>query len=441
MGRLFGTDGVRGVANTDLTPELAFKLGRSAAMNLDSQKGISFLIGKDTRVSGDMLESALIAGITSAGCNALKAGVIPTPAVAYLVKSYRADAGVVISASHNPIEDNGIKFFNSSGFKLSDEVEDEIERNLEEEGYRPVGGAIGKVKTLDDAEERYISHAIESVPLNLTGMRIALDCANGAASRTTSLALKRLGAEVTSICVEPDGVNINDGCGSTKIENLKKLVEQGNFDLGLSHDGDADRVIAVDENGSVVDGDFIMAICAKNMLNKGELKRRSVVGTVMSNLGFHIAMKSLGIEVYTASVGDRYVIQEMINNRLNLGGEQSGHIIFLDYNTTGDGLITALMLLRVMRETGEKLSTLCGIMKKMPQRLINVQVKTKNFEKSRAIMDMIVKKEKELGDAGRVLVRASGTEPLIRVMVEAETDEMCRKYAESIASVIEKELG
>lgn len=446
MGRLFGTDGVRGIANEELTPELAFKIGQAtAALLLPSRGKGKIVIGRDTRLSGDLLEAALVAGICSSGEDVLKAGVIPTPAVAYLTRELEADAGVVISASHNPSEYNGIKFFASNGFKLPDALEDEIEKLVKKEswkGKRPTGAKIGKVFVIDDAVERYVNYAVNTIEGDLDGFTIALDCANGAAYLTSPAILRKLGVKVLTFATNPDGLNINHECGSTYPQFVQEIVKSHEVDLGFAHDGDADRIIAVDENGEEVDGDFIMAICALHLKGKKVLPKNSVVTTVMTNLGFYLAMKEHEINVVETKVGDRYVLEEMLAKGISLGGEQSGHIIFLDHSTTGDGIVTILQIMATLRDTGKKLSDLKKVMKRLPQVLINVKVKDKTALKTaRKVWETVDSAEKLLKDKGRILVRPSGTEPLVRVMVEAETEERANSIAREIADVVEKELG
>lgn len=444
MSRLFGTDGVRGIANSELTPELAFRLGEAAGTLLhDSGRG-RIVVGRDTRTSGDMLEAALVAGICSAGSDALLAGIIPTPAVAFLARELRADGGVVISASHNSAEYNGIKFFSRDGFKLPEELEDAIEehatRTVRE--ARPTGAGVGVVRRIDDAVERYITHAVATVPERLDGMRIALDCGHGAAALTSRIAFERLGAEVSAINCDWDGTDINAGCGSTNLGPVKTLVRESGADLGVAHDGDADRVLAVDETGGEVDGDHIIAICAAQMKRESRLPYETVVGTVMTNLGFEVAMRGLGIHMVKTRVGDRYVLDQMRAMGAMLGGEQSGHVIFLDHTTTGDGLLTALQLARVMRVSGKPLSELAGVMKSYPQVLVNVRVNDKErVGTSAALSEAIAAEEALLGLSGRVLVRPSGTEPLVRVMVEAADLATAHEAVDRLAAVVERELG
>ncbi len=444
MSRLFGTDGVRGVANVELTPELAFRLGEAAGHFL-GEKGVGrILVGKDTRKSGDMIEAALVAGICSGGADALVCGVIPTPGIAYLTRALEADGGVVISASHNPPEYNGIKFFSREGFKLPDELEDEIEEftHRKRDWERPVGAAVGRVRRVDDAVGRYIAHALESIECDLEGLTIAVDCGHGAASVATPVALRELGAKVIVINDDWNGNDINVGCGSTNLAPLADLVASHEVDFGIAHDGDADRVLAVDETGREVDGDAIMAICAEHMFAQGELRNDTVVGTVMSNMGFEVAMRQHGIHVVKTKVGDRYVLEQMLTMDAVLGGEQSGHIIFLEHNTTGDGLVTALKLAAVMKQRDLPLSELRQVMHRYPQVLVNVHVSDKALlVTSAAISEAIESAEAELGDTGRVLVRASGTEPLVRVMVEAADEAKAQAVVDRLVEVVRSELG
>lgn len=437
LTRLFGTDGVRGIANADLTPELAFKLGFAGAQVLGEGR---FVVGRDPRASGEMLEAALVAGLTAAGADALRVGVMPTPAIAYLTKDYGATGGIVISASHNPAEYNGIKFFSGDGFKLPDQKEDEIEAalSLVDTAARPTGAEIGRAEYEADAEERYIEHALTLLGGSLEGIKIAIDCANGAASSVAPAILERAGASVTTVACSPDGRNINLNCGSTHTTLLREFVAADGFDIGIAHDGDADRVIAIDENGEEVDGDFIMAVCAASMKEAGRLSNDEVVVTVMTNMGFDIAMREKGIGVVKTAVGDRYVMAEMLKRGDSFGGEQSGHIIFLEHATTGDGIITALKLLDVMRATGKPLSELKRIMRRLPQVLVNVKIdgNAKALVESAPVQRSIVEAEERLNGMGRVLVRPSGTEPLVRVMIEAQTDDEATSLAESIAEVI-----
>ncbi len=441
--RLFGTDGVRGIANKELTPELAFKLGEAAGHFLGDKGAGRIVVGRDTRRSGAMLESALVAGITSGGGDALVCGIVPTPAVALLVRELEADGGVVISASHNPPEYNGIKLFSREGFKLPDELEDEIETFVfgEREWERPTGAAVGCIEAVDDALDRYIAHAVSTVKGRLDGLRIAVDCGHGASAVSTPEAFRRLGAEVTALNCEFDGLDINVDCGSTNLAPLSAAVRSGDFDLGVAHDGDADRVLAVDELGRDVDGDQIMAICATRMSDLGTLAGNAVVSTVMANLGFEVAMRERGISVVKTKVGDRYVLEQMQAMDANLGGEQSGHVIFLDHNTTGDGLVTALQLAAAVMGSNQSLSALCTVMQRYPQVLVNIHVADKaRLATSAAIASAIRAAEDELGDEGRVLVRASGTEPLVRVMAEASTCEAAQEVVDRLVEVVQSEL-
>ncbi|HZD59029.1 MAG TPA: phosphoglucosamine mutase [Anaerolineae bacterium] len=442
MTRLFGTDGVRGIANADLTAELAFKLGQAGASVLSRGRGGAFVIGKDTRISGDMLEAALAAGICSVGSQALKVSVLPTPAIAYLTKALKADGGVVISASHNPAEYNGIKFFGPDGFKLADSVEDEIEAAMEAHKDLPTGSSIGTVRSSKGATDLYIDHVVNTIEGNLEGLRVAIDCGHGAAYQVSPVVFRQLGAEVMAVNTSPNGTNINLGCGSTHIDYIQEIVISHDVDIGFAHDGDADRVIAVDETGEVVDGDFMLAICALHLKNRGRLPKNSLITTVMANLGFDLAMREYGIDIVKTKVGDRYVLEEMLKRDVTIGGEQSGHIIFLEHNTTGDGIITALQLASVMMQTGSRLSELKKIMDKLPQILVNVNVKGINgWQEIPSIKESIARAEKEIGSRGRILVRPSGTEPLIRVMVESDSGDSASFIAHSIADVIRRELG
>ncbi len=442
MGVMFGTDGVRGVANQDLTPKLAFKLGQAGAHVLAQGANSHMIIGKDTRISGDMLESALVAGICSAGVNVLKVGVMPTPAIAFLTRKLKAAAGVVISASHNPVEDNGIKFFGPSGYKLSDNIEADIEALVMDECAgvpHPVGGAVGRVFQVDNAADRYIEFACSTVRTDLKGLKIVVDCANGAAYRVAPLIYEGMGAEVTSIYNHPDGVNINNGCGSTNPEALMEAVVSHGADLGLAHDGDADRVLAVDSNGRLVDGDQIMVICARHLKDKKLLANNTVVVTVMSNLGLHLALRHSGISVVETKVGDRYVLEELLRNGARFGGEQSGHIIFLDHNTTGDGILTALQLLAVMKESGRPLEDLAKQMERIPQLMENVTVSDKSrVMDSPLLAKAIEEEEQKLNRTGRILVRPSGTEPLIRVMAEGRDMELLKDVVTRLINVIKE---
>lgn len=445
MRKFFGTDGVRGKANIDLTPELAFRLGKSAGFVLANQEkqNISrptFVVGRDTRISGTMLEAALISGLTSMGVDVIQLGVIPTPGVAYLTKLL-ANGGVMISASHNPYEDNGIKFFNYDGFKLPDDIELQIEHFVENIDQLPSysGKNIGTIVAYENAADFYIKFLRDSISTNLEGIKIVIDCANGAATTVAPTLFESLGATVYTLSVEPNGININDNCGSTHPCHLQNKVLEVQADLGLAFDGDADRLIAVDEKGQIVDGDQILYICAKALHSKGQLTNQTVVSTVMSNFGFKKALTDLGIKFAETKVGDRYVLEEMREKGHRLGGEQSGHIIFLDLNTTGDGILSALQLVSIVKESSSPLTLLLNGFNKYPQRLINVRVKDKKaWESHPTIRKAIHKAEEELSGNGRVLVRASGTENLIRVMVEGENLTNVHRLASSIADEIKK---
>ncbi len=445
MARLFGTDGVRGVANKELTPDLAFKLGRAGAYVLAREgKHPQIAIGKDTRISGDMLEAALTAGILSVGGDCLRMGVVPTPGLAYLSRVYDCCAGIVISASHNPVADNGIKFFAGDGFKLPDDVEDEIEYCVLNNCDFPVptGADVGRVYYETTALDQYLRYLKEKVYVDLRGLKIVLDCANGAASRIAPRLFVDLGATVTVLHGEPDGININDQCGSTHPESLMQEVTARGADLGLAFDGDADRLLAVDEQGNLIDGDQIMVICGLNRKRKGTLDKNKVTVTVMSNLGLKEVFQKEGITVAETKVGDRYIMEEMRQNGGILGGEQSGHIIFLDHSTTGDGLITALELLRVVRETEEPLSRLGAQMRRFPQVLVNVRVKNKEALKTNELVkDAIKKAEESLQGRGRILVRPSGTEPLVRVMGEALDEIKLKEVVNKLADYINEQLA
>ena len=459
MGRLFGTDGVRGLANADLTPELALALGRAAVGVLldegppapSTGRGPhrpgrpAVVVGRDPRASGALLESALVAGILSAGGDVLAAGVVPTPAVAFLTRHYGAAAGAVISASHNAMPDNGIKFFGPEGFKLPDAVEDRIEAALaaaDQDAPRPVGAGVGGLRpTADDAVEAYLAHLLEGVP-DLDGLEVVVDCANGAAAAVAPEAYRRAGAKVTAVAADPDGHNINAGVGSTHPEHVQAALARSGAQVGLAHDGDADRLLAVDEHGRLVDGDVILAICALDARDRGELPSGAVVTTVMTNLGFLRAMDHHGIAVEQTAVGDRYVLEAMRAGGHTLGGEQSGHLIFLDRATTGDGLLTGLRLLSVVARTGRPLSELAKVMRRLPQVLVNVRVADRRgLDGDAAVWRAVEAEEARLGAGGRVLVRPSGTEALVRVMVEAETEADARATADRLAAVVARELG
>jgi len=446
MGKYFGTDGVRGVANRELTPELAYKIGRCGGYVLAGKADKpKVVIGMDTRISGPLLEAALTAGLLSIGADVIRLGVVTTPAVAWLTRLLGADAGVMISASHNPVADNGIKFFGADGYKLSDETELEIERLIDaerDELPRPEGGGIGTVTTDDEAKYRYLEYLKTTVKHSFKGLRIVMDCAHGAAYELAPRIFRELGAEVITVGASPDGLNINDGVGSTHPEHLIAQVKAHGADLGLSYDGDADRLIAVDETGAEVDGDFILLICGEAMRRAGKLSHDTIVTTVMANIGFFKAAESLGLKTARTAVGDRYVMEEMRRGGFNLGGEQSGHVIFLDYNTTGDGILTSLQLVDTLIASGKKLSELKTIMRKYPQVLVNVRVADKSrFKDNEAIAKAVAAAEAELGDSGRVLVRPSGTESLIRVMAEGPDEAQVAAHVERIAAVVKAELG
>ncbi len=447
MGKYFGTDGVRGVANTELTPELAFKLGRFGGYVLTKNSGEKpkVLIGRDTRISGHMLEGALVAGLLSIGAEVMRLGVISTPGVSFLTKALSAHAGVMISASHNPVEDNGIKFFGPDGFKLLDVQEAEIENLLDEtqdQLPRPVGDGVGQVNDYFEGAQKYLQFLKQTVEEDFSGMHIALDCAHGAASSIAPHLFADLEADISTIGTNPNGSNINDGVGSTHPEKLAEVVVEKGAHIGLAFDGDADRLIAIDETGNIVDGDKIMYICAKYFKGKGKLKHDTVVSTVMSNLGFYKALEKEEIATKQTAVGDRYVMEEMRKGGYNLGGEQSGHIIFLDYNTTGDGLLSALQLVNIMKVTGKPLSELASELETYPQKLVNVKVQNKeDLLTNQVIADEIRRVEGVMAGNGRILVRPSGTEPLVRVMAEAPTMELCEQYVEEIVNIVKEELG
>lgn len=446
MGKYFGTDGVRGVANSELTPELAFKLGRFGGFVLTKDKERpKVIIGRDTRISGHMLEGALVAGLLSIGAEVMRLGVISTPGVAYLTKALGAQAGVMISASHNPVEDNGIKFFGPDGFKLSDEQENEIEQlmDLPEDNLpRPVGEALGLVNDYFEGGQKYLQYLKQTVDEDFSGIHIALDCAHGATSSLATHLFADLDADLSTMGASPNGLNINAGVGSTHPEALAAFLKEKGADIGLAFDGDGDRLIAIDETGAVVDGDQIMYICGKYLNEQNRLKQSTVVSTVMSNIGFYKGLERNGIQSVQTAVGDRYVVEEMKKNGYNLGGEQSGHIIFLDYNTTGDGLLTGLQLANIMKATKKPLSELANEIQKFPQLLVNIRVTDKyhvtDNEKVKAVIEQV---EAEMAGDGRILVRPSGTEPLVRVMAEAPTEELCREYVHRIAEVVEAEMG
>ncbi len=449
MSRLFGTDGVRGVANQELTPQLAFQLGQAGAYVLakDADHRPKIMVGGDTRQSGDMLANAIMAGATSVGANVVYLGVLPTPAVAYLAKKHKADAGIVISASHNPMEFNGIKFFDGNGFKLPDAVEDEIQAQIEsnmKDIEFPIGAGVGKIEYRMDSWQEYTDHAIETVPVDLTGMKLVVDTANGASYLSNVTALQKLGADVVPLSNDPNGTNINKNCGSTHMENLMKAVVEEHATMGLAFDGDADRFLACDENGTYVDGDQIMAIVANHMKKNGTLKQNTVVVTVMSNLGFFKMGEACDINVDKTKVGDRYVLERMKEIGSNIGGEQSGHIIFLDDNTTGDGLLSALHLLQVIKDEHKPLSELAKIMKTYPQSLVNAKVandKKNHYTDFPEVVKRIEALEAEFSGNGRVLIRPSGTEPLVRVMIEGEDQKVIDQKAQELADFIEEVMA
>lgn len=450
MGRLFGTDGVRGIANSELTPELAFNLGKAGAyvLSKENERPV-FVIGKDTRVSGDMLENAITAGILAVGGNVIKAGVVPTPAVAYLVRYYKADAGIVISASHNPFAYNGIKFFNGEGFKLDDFVEEKIEelimRDIDPNRHL-TGEALGRcLDAGEDATELYCRFLLSTMDVRLDGMKIVLDCANGAAYKTAPRVYRQLGAEVIAIGCEPDGMNINDKIGSTHPERLQQKVVEEKADIGLAFDGDADRLIVVDERGLVIDGDKTICICAKMLKDAGRLAENKVTATVMSNIGFHRYVKDvLGAEVETTAVGDRYVLESMLKTGCVIGGEQSGHIIFLDYTTTGDGTLSSLQFMKAVAASGKKPSELSAQIRIFPQVLENANVKNENkklYMNDEEVKNAIASIEKEMEGRGRVLIRPSGTEPLVRVMIEGDDIERIHELAQELADLISRKFS
>jgi phosphoglucosamine mutase len=447
MARLFGTDGVRGLANREVTAELALDLSVAAAHILGERGEFAghrprALIGRDPRASGEFLEAAVAAGLASAGVDVVRLGVLPTPAVAYLTIALRADFGVMLSASHNPAPDNGIKFFARGGLKLDDEVEDAIEARIGEPWQRPVGAGIGRIGDLPDGVERYVDYLVGTVPNRLDGLKVVLDTAHGAASVAAPAALRRLGAEVITIGDAPDGLNINDGCGSTHLEQLSAAVVEHGAELGVAHDGDADRILAVDAAGRVVDGDQIMAILALSLRERGALAADTVVATVMANLGFKIAMERAGLRVVETAVGDRYVLEAMRQGGYVLGGEQSGHIIMQEHATTGDGVLAGLHLLARVAESGKPLGELADVMRKLPQVMVNVQgVDKSRVTSSLEVAEAVTAAETELGATGRVLLRPSGTEPLVRVMVEAESQDQADTIAHRLADVVSSALA
>lgn len=452
MRNLFGTDGVRGIANVELTAEIAMKIGKAVASILTKNKSekAKILIGKDTRISCDMLEGALIAGICSVGVDTVCLGVIPTPAVAYLVKKYNAEAGIMISASHNSFEFNGIKIFSENGYKLPNEIEEKIERIVLDDVHVDIFDVkysdLGTKTFCENAVDDYIEYILKTVDGDLSGLKVVFDCSNGAASSTAEKLFSKLGVNCIIKNDEPNGVNINENCGSVHIENLASYVKEHGFDAGIAFDGDADRCLAVDEQGNIIDGDFIMAICAKALSEQSKLKKNTVVGTVMTNIGFNHFCDGNNLNFAATKVGDRYVLEEMLKYDYNFGGEQSGHIIFRDYSTTGDGQLTAVQLLSILKKSDKKLSELAGVMKKFPQVMINVKVdnlgklKLYTHEEIKNVIDR-VKKEFELKNNGRILVRASGTEPLIRVMLEGEDLDKITILANEIANLIKEKLS
>lgn len=449
MGRLFGTDGVRGIANTELTCELAMKLGRAAAMVLsnNARRRPLFVIGMDTRISSEMLSSSITAGLCSVGADVLLLGVVPTPAVAYLIGKYKADAGVMISASHNSSEFNGIKMFSGDGYKLPDVLEEQIEAIVldDKEDYNKVVGAdVGKVSYAKNAAKDYIDHLKSTIPSSLEGLNIAVDCANGSASVIAKTLFEELGANAHILFNDPDGININEKCGSTHIENLSKYVVENKLDMGVAFDGDADRCLCVDEKGNLVDGDQIIAICSKDMMERGKLAKNTVIGTILTNMGFIKYCEANDVNFIATKVGDKFVLEEMLLEEYNLGGEQSGHIIFREFATTGDGELTAIQLLCLVKRSEKKLSELAKIMKKYPQVSINVPVTQEGkvkFYTNKAVKEITEKAKSELKDIGRIVVRPSGTEPKLRVMVECEDEKLMNKVANDVAEVIKNEIG
>lgn len=449
MGRLFGTDGVRGIANKDLTCELAMNLGRAAATVLsnNARRRPIFVVGMDTRISSEMLSSSLTAGLCSVGADVYVLGTVPTSAVAYLISKYKADAGIMISASHNSAEYNGIKMFSGDGYKLPDALEEQIEKLVlddKEFGEYQIGENVGKVTYMTNATKDYIDHLKSTVPNSLDGLKIAVDCANGSASATAKNLMKQLGAEATILFAEPDGININEKCGSTHIEALSKYVVENKLDMGVAFDGDADRCLCVDEKGNLVDGDQIMAICSQDMKERGRLAKNTVIGTILTNLGFIKYCEANDINFIATKVGDKFVLEEMLLEEYNFGGEQSGHIIFRDFATTGDGELTAIQLLSLLKRSGKKLSELASIMNKYPQVAINVKVTPEakvKFYTNATVKKSIDEAKAKLGEKGRIVVRPSGTEPKIRVMVECSEEELMNEVANEVAAVVEKELG
>lgn len=451
MGRLFGTDGVRGLANRDLTADMALDLAGAAAHVLGELGELHHsgrpgarpraVVGRDPRASGEFLEAATVAGLASAGLDVLVLGVLPTPAVAHLTAELGVDLGVMISASHNPMPDNGIKFFARGGHKLADEVEEQIEARLDEGWARPTGDAVGRVVPYDDAVSDYVEHLLSCTPNRLNGLKVVVDTGNGAAAEASPRALRRMGAQVLAIHSTPDGYNINEGCGSTHLDDLREAVVEHGYDVGIAHDGDADRCLAVDAQGNVIDGDQIMAVLALALRDHGKLAKDTVVATVMSNLGFKLAMRDAGISMVETGVGDRYVLEAMRAHNYTLGGEQSGHVVLLDYATTGDGTLTALHLMARMADTGRSLADLASVMTPLPQVLVNVPDVDRSAVASAPGLNQVVAAARQrLGESGRVLLRPSGTEPLVRVMVEAPTDAEARGVAEELAAAVAREI-
>lgn len=449
MGRLFGTDGVRGVANSELTCEMAMNIGRAAAMVLtdNNHRHPKILIGKDTRISSDMLESAITAGLCSVGANVVQLGVVPTPAVAFLVGKYKADAGVMLTASHNPCEFNGIKIFSGDGYKLPDALEEQIEAIVLDHAEKyacPIAGDIGSVSYAENAARDYIDHIKSTVAFSLDGLRVGIDCANGAASRTAEQLFTELGATCYMLSDKPNGVNVNDNCGSTHMESLMSFVKENHLDAGIAFEGDADRCLAVDEKGQLVDGDFLMAICAADLKSRGKLAKNAVVGTIMTNMGFTRFCDENDIKFAATKVGDRYVLEEMLLEGYNFGGEQSGHIIFHDFATTGDGQLTGAQLLSILRRREAKLSSLATLMARYPQVMVNVQVSAEGklrFYTDTEVKNAIERAKAKLGSNGRIVVRPSGTEPLLRVMIEGEDPEYINVLANSVADVVRERLA
>lgn len=445
--KLFGTDGVRGIANEDLTPELAFKLGRVAAYILAKDKKGRIIVGKDTRASGDMIESALIAGINSIGLDVVSLGIIPTPAVAYLTRKYRGLAGIVISASHNPGEHNGIKFFNSEGLKLPDKIEEKIEElvlNFDKLDLRPIGEDIGRLYKEENGPEDYMNFLKEAIDIDLSGIKVAMDCGHGALYKIGPEMIRKLNGQVVVVNNKPDGMNINRNCGSTNPKIIQDLVVEEKADIGISFDGDGDRIIAADNQGNLVDGDHILAICASHLQENNKLKNNTVVGTVMTNMGLDIYLEDNNMKIVKTAVGDRYILEEMLKSDYVLGGEQSGHIIFLDYNTTGDGLATGLHLLKVVKERGKTMAELNKLMTAYPQVLVNAKVKNKmkyRYLENKEIKKEIERIEKLFKGEGRIVIRPSGTEALVRVMIEGKDQDKITRIARDLANFIEERIG